>query len=56
MNFNYSGSGKAGGLFAEAGTPFGQAARAGLGGNVDSEGHASGKVLVRVFIYSLTIT
>ncbi|XP_026733617.1 uncharacterized protein LOC113497966 isoform X2 [Trichoplusia ni] len=37
------GSGKAGGgLFAEAGTPFGQGARAGLGGAVDSESSIGG--------------
>ncbi|CAK1585333.1 unnamed protein product [Parnassius mnemosyne] len=36
------GTGASGGLFAEAGTPFGQAARAGLGGTVDSNGGAKG--------------
>lgn len=36
------GSGANGGLFAEAGTPFGQAAKAGLGGAVDSYGRTKG--------------
>lgn len=31
-----------GGLFAEAGTPFGQAAKAGLGGAVNGAGHSAG--------------
>lgn len=33
-----SGNAAAGGLHAEAGTPFGQAAKAGLGGNIDGKG------------------
>ncbi|CAG5028504.1 unnamed protein product [Parnassius apollo] len=36
------GSGASGGLFAEAGTPFGQSAGAGLGGTVDSNGGSRG--------------
>lgn len=35
--------GAGGGLFAEAGTPYGQAAKAGLGGSVDANGGSSGK-------------
>ncbi|KAJ2950989.1 hypothetical protein O0L34_g5365 [Tuta absoluta] len=36
------GDGASGGLFAEAGTPFGQSARAGLGGAVDGNGGSRG--------------
>uniref|UniRef100_A0A1E1W4P2 Uncharacterized protein n=1 Tax=Pectinophora gossypiella TaxID=13191 RepID=A0A1E1W4P2_PECGO len=36
------GNGATGGLFAEAGTPHGQSARAGLGGAVDANGGSSG--------------
>ncbi|XP_068633918.1 uncharacterized protein [Battus philenor] len=36
------GNGAGGGLFAEAGTPFGQSAKAGLGGSVDGNGGTSG--------------
>ncbi|KAI5634368.1 hypothetical protein NE865_12916 [Phthorimaea operculella] len=36
------GDGASGGLFAEAGTPFGQSARAGLGGSVDGNGGPRG--------------
>lgn len=41
--FKFIGNGATGGLFAEAGTPFGQAAKAGLGGAVDGSGSSSGK-------------
>lgn len=37
-----TGSAADGGLHAEAGTPFGQAAGAGLGGTVDATGNRSG--------------
>lgn len=36
------GDGAGGGLYAEAGTPTGQSARAGLGGVVSENGGASG--------------
>ncbi|KAG6447724.1 hypothetical protein O3G_MSEX005151 [Manduca sexta] len=38
------GGGVGGGLFAEAGTPHGQSARAGLGGNVDENGRTAGNL------------
>lgn len=40
--FCTGGSGTAGGLYAEAGTPHGQSARAGLGGGVSENGGAAG--------------
>lgn len=40
MTFKGGAGGAGGGLFAEAGTPHGQAARAGLGGLTSSGGSA----------------
>lgn len=42
------GDGTAGGLYAEAGTPLGQHAKAGLGGVVDKDGNTSGENQVKI--------
>lgn len=44
----WSGGGAGGGLFASAGTPYGQSAGAGLGGAVDKSGQTAG---MNILIY-----
>lgn len=44
MFYLAGGGGAGGGLFAEAGTPHGQAAKAGLGGAVDGYGGSAGNL------------
>jgi hypothetical protein len=46
-----SGGGAGGGLYAEAGTPHGQGARAGLGGAVDGSGGSAGNFLRQILEY-----
>lgn len=46
-----SGKSGFGGLHAEAGTPFGQAARAGIGGNLDGEGKKILQYNIQIIFY-----